>query len=168
MIRVLKMKKSIFSLTRLINGIPNGESNVSTWDLTTENEVIKLYKKQTTEPVNYTRKRNWDNFEEPCSVVRFGEELHVLTFDSDYTFLVTLTGSLKEETNVVPATLTDPSKEETNVDLHDDKLCPVCFDLEKTHLVGMCGHLTCLKCVVSLKECPMCRGALFEKAIKII
>lgn len=51
--------------------------------------------------------------------------------------------------------------EEPLVKANDSRECEICMTAEKNTAFVPCGHLACLKCAPKLKQCHLCRSAIY-------
>ena len=123
------------------------KSGLATWHKDTDPAVHDLIDGYRTDPVTYTRVRNFDGKYQDCTVVREGVNTILLPGDGTRYYVDRLTSNNK---------INDEKTDETS------EACVICQEFVKNHVAIPCGHVfSCTRCTKKMgdqdERCPMCR-----------
>jgi hypothetical protein len=142
--------KSDFLLEAL-NFKSKSRPGLATWHKDTDPAVHDLFDGYRTEPVTYTRVRNFDGKYQDCKVVKEEKDdtVNIVLLPGDGTrYSVKRVSSINKIND-------EKTEDSTNA-------CVICAEYVKNHASIPCGHLiTCTRCTLKLEgydqRCPMCR-----------
>ncbi len=155
---------SLFPIKRL--GNPGWEYRVATWPPEVDQKVHDLFDGKITDPITYTRVRNFDKLQQTCTIVKDeAQDQFIMQPGDTYNFLIRRDSM---DNKVVIHDIT-----------HDDYIefdigCFECDHGKRAYGIIECGHIPfCEQCSVKMdtrkdKVCPICGDPFALKLGKML
>lgn len=129
----------------------SAKAGLATWHPDTDPAVHDLFSGYRTEPVFYSRIRQFDGLYQDCQVVNEEDGVYLLPGDgSKYSVVIVGVNNRINDIKV--------GEDDNNV-----SSCVICMEYVKNHVAIPCGHIiTCTRCKHKMDElddnrCPLCK-----------